>query len=77
MALRSVPRDELAAAAREVAVACIAPAPGVVADTKALLRDALHPAGRAAAHDDQLAAERAAQGRRIREMAAMMGRAPR
>jgi hypothetical protein len=45
--------------------------PGAVVGTKALLRDALHPQGFAAAHDAQMAAERAAQGVRIRELAAM------
>lgn len=72
LALRSVPPEDLAQAAHEVASACASAAPGVVAATKALLRDAGHPDGYAAAHDGQLAAERGAQGVRIRELVGMM-----
>jgi len=71
LALKAVPRADLDAAAREVAVGCASAMPGAVAGTKALLRDALHAQGFSAAHDAQLAAERAAQGVRIRELAAM------
>jgi enoyl-CoA hydratase/carnithine racemase len=71
LALRSVPRADLDAAAREVAVSCASAMPGAVAGTKALLRDAAHAAGWSAAHDAQMAAERGAQGVRIRELAAM------
>lgn len=69
IAVRAVPRAELDATALAIAQACAAPAPGAVAATKALLRDALHGPGYAAAHDAQLAAERAAQGERIRQLA--------
>lgn len=71
LALKSVPRADLDAAAREVAAGCASALPGAVSGTKELLRDAMHPAGWAAAHDAQMAAERAAQGVRIRELAAM------
>jgi enoyl-CoA hydratase/carnithine racemase len=71
LALKAVPRAELDAAAREVAVGCASALPGAVASTKALLRDALNPGGFASAHDAQMADERAAQGGRIRELAAM------
>ncbi len=71
LALHAVPRDELEASARQVAASCATAAPGAVAATKALLRDALHPAGWGPAHDAQVADERAAQGERIRELAAM------
>jgi enoyl-CoA hydratase/carnithine racemase len=69
IAVRAVPRAELDATALAIAQACAAPAAGAVAATKALLRDALHGLGYAAAHDAQLAAERAAQGERIRQLA--------
>jgi enoyl-CoA hydratase/carnithine racemase len=72
IALRAVPAEELASAAREVAASCASAAPGAVAATKALLRDAMHPEAWALSHDAQLAAERAAQGERIRQMVAMM-----
>ena len=80
LALQSVPGDQLDAAARELARACASALPGAVSATKALLRDAAVRAGAigsgevgyAAAHDDQLAAERAAQGVRIRELVGMM-----
>jgi hypothetical protein len=45
--------------------------PGAVAGTKRLLGDALYPQGFAQAHDAQMAAERATQGDRIRDLAAM------
>lgn len=73
LALRAVPREELEAAAREVALSCATALPGAVAQTKRLLRDAMHPGGYAAAHDAQMAAERAAQVGRIREMVALLG----
>jgi enoyl-CoA hydratase/carnithine racemase len=72
LALRAVPRDDLDAAAREVARSCATALPGAVSATKALLRDAGHGSGWAAAHDAQLSAERAAQVDRIREMVALM-----
>ena len=71
LALKAVPRADLDAAAREVAVGCASAMPGAVAGTKRLLGDALYPHGFAHAHDAQMAAERAAQGVRIRELAAM------
>ena len=71
LALKAVPRADLDAAAREVAVGCASAMPGAVAGTKRLLGDALYPQGFAAAHDAQMADERAAQGDRIRELAAM------
>lgn len=71
LALRAVPRDDLEAAAREVALGCAGALPGAVSATKALLLDARHRQGWAAAHDAQLAAERGAQGERIRELAGM------
>lgn len=72
LALKSVPRAELDAAATEVARSCASALPGAVAATKTLLRDAMHHDSHAAAHDAQLAAERGAQGLRIRELAAML-----
>lgn len=72
LALRAVPREQLEAVAMDVARSCASPLPGAVAATKALLRDAGHHAGHAAAHDAQLAAERRAQGERIRELARML-----
>jgi enoyl-CoA hydratase/carnithine racemase len=71
LALKAVPRADLDAAAREVAVGCASAMPGAVSGTKGLLRDAMYPDGFAATHDAQMAAERAAQGIRIRELAAM------
>ncbi len=84
LALRTVPGDQLDAAAREVAVGCASALPGAVSATKALLRDAVVRVGDvaagavdyASAHDAQLLAERTAQGVRIRALVAMMmGRA--
>lgn len=72
LALRAVPRDDLESAAREVAASCATALPGAVAATKALLADAIHHEGHSVAHDSQLAAERAAQGDRIREIVTMM-----
>ena len=72
LALKSVPRAELDAAAREVALSCATALPGAVSATKGLLRDALRGEGWAAAHDAQMAAERAVQGVRIRELVALM-----
>ena len=80
LALRAVPGEQLAGVARGVASACGSAMPGAVAATKALLRDAAVRSGEvssgrigyAAAHDAQLAAERGAQGVRIRELVAMM-----
>lgn len=70
LALRAVAPDQLQATAREVAAACSTADPGAVAGTKALLRDAAHRREHAAAHDAQLAAERAAQAVRIRALSA-------
>lgn len=70
VALRSVPRDQLEDEALVVARSCAEAPAGAVAATKALLRDAMHPAGHASAQDEQLSAERAAQGERIRSLAA-------
>jgi enoyl-CoA hydratase/carnithine racemase len=72
LALRAVPRDELEASARAVAASCATALPGAVAATKQLLSDAIHHTGYAEAHDAQIAAERAAQGVRIRELVGMM-----
>jgi enoyl-CoA hydratase/carnithine racemase len=72
LALRSAPVAELAAVAREVAAGCATALPGAVAGTKALLRDAAGGGDWAAAHDRQVAAERGAQGVRIRELVAML-----
>ena len=72
LALRAVSAEELEASARQVAASCVTAPAGVVAATKALLRDAPHPSGYARAHAAQLADERAAQGVRIRELVAMM-----
>jgi enoyl-CoA hydratase/carnithine racemase len=59
-----VPRDELDAAARDLAAALLAAPAGAVRATKALVRDA---AGRT--HQQQQAAERAAQAGRLRDLA--------
>ena len=84
LAVQSVQRDRLDVATRELARSCASAVPGAVSATKALLRDAAVRAGAigsgevgyAPAHDAQLAAERAAQGVRIRELVGMMmGRA--
>jgi enoyl-CoA hydratase/carnithine racemase len=72
LALRAVPRADLEAAAREVARSCATAAPGAIAATKALLRDAMYPTGWSDALAAQVAAERAAQGDRIREMVALL-----
>jgi enoyl-CoA hydratase/carnithine racemase len=72
LALKSVPREELDQAARQVALSCATALPEAVSATKSLLRDALYGESWVAAHDAQLAAERGAQGGRIREMVAMM-----
>ncbi|MEV7188634.1 enoyl-CoA hydratase/isomerase family protein [Kitasatospora sp. NPDC093102] len=59
-----VPGEELDAAARELAAALLAAPRGAVIETKALLQGA---AGRS--FDEQRSAERAAQARRLRELA--------
>lgn len=64
-----VPRQDLDAAARDLAAALLAAPAGAVRETKALLRDA---AGRT--YDEQRQAERTAQGRRLRELAALMAK---
>jgi enoyl-CoA hydratase/carnithine racemase len=60
----SVPRGELDGAVRDLAAALLAAPRDAVIETKSLLRDA---AGRT--FDEQRAAERAAQGRRLRDLA--------
>lgn len=72
LALTSVPREALEAAAREVAASCTTAMPGAVSATKALLRDAAAGGDWTGAHDAHVAAERGAQVTRIREMVAMM-----
>lgn len=62
-----VPPEDLDAAARDLAAALLAAPAGAVRETKALLRDAV---GRD--YDVQRQAERTAQGRRLRVMAALM-----
>ena len=59
-----VPVDELDAAVRDLAAALLAAPRDAVIETKALLRGA---AGRS--YDEQRAAERAAQARRLRDLA--------
>jgi enoyl-CoA hydratase/carnithine racemase len=59
-----VPRDELDTATRDLAAALLAAPAGAVRATKALLRDA----GRRT-HEQQQAAERAAQAGRLRDLA--------
>ncbi|MFC7219708.1 enoyl-CoA hydratase/isomerase family protein [Streptomyces polyrhachis] len=59
-----VPREELDAATADLAAALLAAPRDAVVETKALLRGA---AGRS--YDEQRAAERAAQGRRLRDLA--------
>jgi enoyl-CoA hydratase/carnithine racemase len=72
LALRAVPRDQLEAAAREVAASCATALPGAISATKRLLRDAMHPEGHSAAHDAQMDAERSAQVSRIVEMVTLL-----
>jgi enoyl-CoA hydratase/carnithine racemase len=69
LAQRSVPRDGLDAAVDELVTALLAPAPKATAETLALLSGAADGADPAA----QLAAERAAQLRRLRSLAAGEG----
>lgn len=70
LALRSVPREQLDAEALAVARSCAQAPASAISATKQLLRDALHERGHTAAHEARLAAERAAQGERIRQLAA-------
>lgn len=77
LAITAVPAAELSATAHDLALACSSALPGAVSATKALLRDAAvvvadTRAGWAGAHDAQMAAERAAQGDRIRQLVSMM-----
>jgi enoyl-CoA hydratase/carnithine racemase len=69
LAQRSVPRGGLDAAVDELVAALLAPAPGATAETLALLASAADGPDPAA----QLAAERAAQLRRLRSLAAGEG----
>jgi enoyl-CoA hydratase/carnithine racemase len=62
----AVPTAELDAAARDLAAALLAAPRDAVVETKALLRGALDRT-----YDDQRAAERAAQARRLRDLAGM------
>ncbi|MET9960863.1 enoyl-CoA hydratase/isomerase family protein [Streptomyces sp. NPDC006326] len=61
-----VPAGELDAAVQDLTPALLAPARDAVIETKALLRDAL-----SRPYDDQRAAERAAQARRLRDLAGL------
>ncbi|MET9321442.1 enoyl-CoA hydratase/isomerase family protein [Streptomyces sp. NPDC003038] len=61
-----VPVDELDAAVQDLTTALLAPPRDAVIETKVLLRDA-----RSRPYDDQRAAERAAQGRRLRDLAGL------
>lgn len=62
----AVPRDELDAAVRDLVAALLTAPRDAVIETKALLQGA---AGRT--YDEQRAAERAAQGRRLRDLAGL------
>ncbi|HEU4911336.1 MAG TPA: enoyl-CoA hydratase/isomerase family protein [Actinomycetes bacterium] len=64
LASLAVPRDELDDAARDLAAAVLAAPAGAVRATKALLRDAA-----LRTHEQQQAAERAAQAGRLRDLA--------
>ncbi len=66
LASLAVPAAELEVAARDLAAAVLASPAGAVRETKALLRDA-----GVRGYDEQRAAERAAQARRLRELAAV------
>ncbi|MFD9726117.1 enoyl-CoA hydratase/isomerase family protein [Streptomyces sp. NPDC059072] len=61
-----VPADELDAAVQDLATALLAPPRDAVIETKGLLRDA-----QSRPYDDQRAAERAAQARRLRDLAGL------
>ncbi|MEU6209639.1 enoyl-CoA hydratase/isomerase family protein [Streptomyces sp. JL4002] len=61
-----VPADELDAAVQDLTTALLAPPRDAVIETKALLRGAL-----SRTYDDQRAAERAAQARRLRDLAGL------
>jgi enoyl-CoA hydratase/carnithine racemase len=63
LALTSVPVDELGSSVDDLVAALLAAPPGALRDTKALLRGALSNS-----RERQLAAERTAQVRRIREL---------
>lgn len=65
LAIAAIPPDDLPAAVDDLVQALLAAPAGALHDIKALLRDA---PGRS--RDEQLAAERAAQARRIRSLAA-------
>src|SRR5690606_41811786 len=62
----AVPGDELDAAVRDLAAALLAAPRDAVIETKALLRGALDRT-----YEEQRAAERAAQGRRLRDLAGL------
>lgn len=80
LAIQSVAVGDVGSAAQAVAAACASAMPGAVAATKLLLRDAAVRSAASgtvadlwgSAHDAQLAAERAHQGERIRELASML-----
>ncbi|MFG2984544.1 enoyl-CoA hydratase/isomerase family protein [Streptomyces sp. NPDC048258] len=61
-----VPADELDAAVQDLTTALLAPARDAVVETKVLLRDA-----QSRPYDEQRAAERAAQARRLRDLAGL------
>lgn len=72
LALTVVPADELGPAVDDLAAALLAAPPGALRETKALLRSADSAASATRAH--QLAAERAAQSRRLAELTGLTGR---
>ncbi len=61
-----VPADELDAAVQDLTTALLAPPRDAVIETKTLLRSA-----QTRPYDDQRAAERAAQARRLRDLAGL------
>lgn len=72
LALTVVPADELGPAVDDLAAALLAAPPGALRETKALLRSADAVGSATRAH--QLAAERAAQARRLAELTGLTGR---
>ncbi len=68
LALRSVPVDQFDATVTEILTPILNALPSAVAETKFLLRDAV-----TRTRDEQCAAERQAQRRRINELADLMG----
>lgn len=75
LALTVVPADELGPAVDDLAAALLAAPPGALRETKALLRSAgVADAAGYAPRAHQLAAERAAQARRLAELTGLNGR---